>query len=268
MNVVFWSPFAGSAGVSSTMMAIALSTAIHHKIACSVTQLQFENSGLLNTIFQTEDRTEISYFENTGIDSLIRTANSGGITKDDVLNSSFSFIEKRLNVFSKTGSVDKRMYNDDLLKGMEGIFSALNDTFKINFIDTPAGENECAKKALELADTVVVCLPQSQWRIDDYFKRPQIDKAFYVFSDYDSAQYLNYSNLLWKYRKVLQTNKSGVVPHCSGYANECNRSHVISYFMVNEKCKKTDPNYTFITEVNRVAGKLLKACKVNGGHAL
>lgn len=266
MNVVFWSPFAGSSGVSSTMMAIALSTAIHHRTTCSIMQLQFNDNGLLNTIFQTVDRNEITYFENTGVDSLIRAANSGSISKDDVLNSSFSFIEKRLNVFSKTGGIDKRMYESDMLKAMEGVFTALNDTFKINYIDVPAGDNECAKQAMTLADLVVVCLPQSEWRVNAFFERYKLKNAFYILGNYDAKQYYNYTNILWKYRASVGISKSGVVPHCSSFADECNRSRIISYYATNDKCTSKDPNFQFISEVNKTTGKLLKACGMNGGR--
>lgn len=266
MNVVFWSPFAGSAGVSSTMVAIALSTAMHHRTTCSIMQLQFKDNGLLNTIFQTVDRTEITYFENTGVDSLVRVANSGSITKDDVLNSSFSFIEKRLNVFSKTASVDEHMYMSDLLKAMEGMFEALNDTFKVNYIDVPAGNNECARQAIELADAVVVCLPQSTWQLDSFFEQYKLSKAFYVLGNYDEKQYLSYTNVLWKYRANMSASKSGVIPHCSGFADECNRSRVISYYAHNDECKSKDPNFQFISEVNKTTEKLLKVCGVNGGR--
>lgn len=267
MNIVFWSPFAGVSKVSCDLMAVALSTAIHHKVVCSVMQMQFNNNGLMNCMFQESDSKAVTYFENTGIDALVRAVNSGGVNKEVVEDCSFSFVERRLNVFTKTAAIDKHTYKSDLLQSMEDMFDALNDTFKINYIDVPAGVNECSEKALKLADVVIVCLPQSEWMIKDYLNRFSFGdkKVFHLFGDYDSKQYVNTTNVVWKNYKQFSKKYVGVVPHCYGYANDCNRGRAIAYFAQNEKAKKSDPNYEFISEVNETTKKILKICGLNKG---
>lgn len=263
MNVVFWSPVPGLAKVSSSMLSIALCTATEYRVMCSISQLHFGKNGLIQPILVSGSDTDL-YFENTGIGALIRAAKGGTVSPEMVENCSVSFLEKKLNVFTASNYSDERIYRGDLLQAIEPMFEAMKETFKINFIDVPAGINAYSKAAIKHADFVAVCLPQTQWVIDKFwsdFEMPK-DKTFYVFGDCDPAEFINAKNFAWRNRKLVNSKYCLNVPHCTDFANAINRGKAISFVMQNLHCKLSDSNYVYMKDVKASTKSILKACKV------
>lgn len=265
MNVVFWSWFPGAACVSSSALALALSTAIDHKVTCSLMQLHFQNNGLFNYIIPPADSKEISYFENTGVDSLIRTTRGNAVTNEDIVNCSFSFAEQRLNVFTATSMKDEIVYRNGFIDASENLFNALNGAFKVNYIDAPAGINDYSKVALQLADIIVICIPQTTWSINYFFKHFQFPgkKLFFLFGNYDKKASVSVHNVSMAHRKVMKNSNTGYVLHSTEYANEMNHSRSISFYLRNTKCKTSDSNFAFMDGTRKTSAKLLKMCGFN-----
>lgn len=266
MNVVFWSYLPGVSSVSSSMLAMSLSTTIKHKIKCSVMQLQYSHNYLQEYLIDSRDNTEDSYFQNMGIDYLMRAAHSNTANEENVNDFSLSFIDQYFNYFPRTSAVDERVYKNDLTESSEEMFKVLNDGFKLNFIDVPAGVNHYSKIAMANADVIVVCLPQSKPIIDAYFNEIDLarDKTFYLFTEYDPKQKLLLSNICKQHKATISEKNCGVVPYNTRYGDALSTHHAISFYYQNLKCKMSDPNYSFISKVNASAGKLIKLCGLTG----
>lgn len=261
MNVVFWSPVPGLAKVSSSMLSIALCAAAEYRVKCSISQLHFGTNGLIQPIL-VGGADDNQYFENTGIGALIRAAKGGAVSPETVENCSVSFLEKKFNVFTASNYSDERIYRGDLLQAVEPMFDAMKETFKVNFIDVPAGINAYSKAAIKHADFVAVCLPQTQWVIDKFltdFEMPK-NKTFYVFGDCDPVACVNTKNFAWRNHKTVLSKYCLSVPHCTDFANAINRGKAISFMMQNLKCKPSDANYTYIKDVKVTTRNILKAC--------
>ena len=266
MNVIFWSAFPGVSGVSSSMLSIALCTAAEYRIRCSVSQLHFGANGLLQPLIVTNEESA-QFFENTGIGALIRATKGGAASTETVESCSFSFIEKKLNVFTKAKAVDEHIYENDLLSSIDKVFESLNGTFKVNFIDVPAGVNAYSKAAIKHADYVVICLPQSEWMINEFFDKFALpkEKVFYLFGNYDPLQYINVNNFSWKHKKEITRGRCAAIPHCTDFANHLNKSRAIAFFTQNLAAKPKDANFQYMRETKRATNSILRMCGVLKG---
>lgn len=268
MLVAFWSPFQGLGAVSSDVLATVLATTISHKRSCSLMQLAYEDNGLFEYFMPTQDsNVGISIFENTGIDALLRNTRGKTASPDEVIDSSFSFVEKKLNVFTPTRMSTEAIYVDGLLESFNNVAHSINDVFPLNFVDVPAGMSVYAKMIIPIADVVVVCLPQTKWAIEAYLKKYKIEgpKVLHVISEYDEKQSLNLFNLSFKYRHEFNGGLIGI-PHCSDYANACSLGKAVGFYLENANCTKQDVNYSFILSTKRIASEILKLCGIRGNE--
>lgn len=262
MNIVFWSPYSGTA-VSSSALAMALVTAIEKHIDCSIMQLHYSDNGLFNYFMPETDSKQISMFENTGIDALLRSTRTGVAPSDVVRNCSFAYLDNLFNAFSGTKMQTEKVYQMGFLASADKAFAALNDTFRLNFIDTPAGVNSYSDKALLLADLIVVCLPQTIWKVTDFFKMFSLPpkKVVYMLSDFDKCRTLTPQKLTTMSQTVNNFGKNVIsIPHNPEFANSIDNHVAIQFFLRNSKADKFDSNYEFINSCKKSCNKLLKLC--------
>lgn len=264
MNVVFWSPLPGVSRVSSTALAVSLSTAIRYRTRCSLLQLQYKGNLLQKYLVESGNLTEANYLQSMGIDPFIRAVRSGELDEDAVFNYTLSFVNQHFNYFPETYAGDERTFKNDLQNSADELFAALGSGVLVNFIDAPADSNFYSKMAIAYADLVVVCLPQSKHAIDAFFQDFDLpkEKCFFLFTGFNPARRLKVFNISQQHKQISSKN-SGVIPDCAGYGDALDLHHTISYFYNNVKCKSKDPNYKFISEVNASTGKLLKLCGVS-----
>lgn len=261
MNIVFWSFLPGVSNVSSSALVTSILTATAYRVKCSVLQLHHKDNLLTRPILF--DDLNDSTFGDNGMDALIRCVSSGKAEAADIEDSCFSFIEQRYNVFTPTTIHDEHIYKDNVLRSMDKIFEALNKTFKINFIDVPAGDNPYSRKALGLADYIVVCLPQSDFHINRILKSVSLpkDKTFYLITDFDGSQHLSKRNIIWKYKDYLNNNNCAVIPHSSSLADSLNTNKIIAFIAENVNSGKSDKNFDFISNTKKSVGRMLKFMK-------
>lgn len=264
MLVTFWSPFSGKSAVSGSILATAMSVAVDYKIRCSLLQVGYEFNELFSYFMPVEKDVAGQIFENTGIDALLRSARGRTISSEEVTDCSFSFVERRLNVFNPTTMGVESVFLSNLEQSLKGVTKSLNDTFRINFVDVPAGANRYAELVIGLTDVLVVCLPQSKSSIEKYLEQYNFNgaKVLYVFGDYDEQRSLSMFNTAITFPKSIKFGSTGCIPHCTAYANELDNGRAISFYLSNTHCGQNDENYSFIKETRKVAGKVLKLCNV------
>lgn len=268
MLVAFWSPFQGLGAVSSDILATVLATTVGYKRSCSLMQLAYEDNGLFEYFMPTQDsNVGISIFENTGIDALLRNTRGKTASPDEVIDSSFSFAEKRLNVFTPTRMSTEAIYVDGLLESFDNVVHSVDEVFSLNFVDVPAGMSMYAKMVIPMADVVVVCLPQIKWAVETYLKKYKIEgsNVLYVISEYDAKQSMNLFNLSFKYGHGFN-GKLLSLPHCSDYANACSLGRAVGFYLENVNCTKQDENYPFILSTKKIATEVLKLCGIRGSE--
>lgn len=268
MLVAFWSPFSGAGATSACVLATALATAVDKRITCSLMQVGYKDNCLFKYFMPTADeRTRLSIFENTGVDALLRHSIDKVAKVEDVQDCSFSFVEKRLNVFTPSTIGTEGLYCDDLQKSVKNMFKALCGAYRLNYVDVPAGVNFYSSLALPLADLIVVCLPQNKWQIREYTEQFSFvsKKVVTVLGDYDAKCSVGPMNLALE-NKAIAFGKTGVIPHNTEFMESLNASSAISFYLKNCKCTRVDGNFNFIVQTRKVVEKILTGSSTDRGN--
>lgn len=267
MNVVFWSSMPGMSAVSSSLLATALATAAVHKVKCSVTQLQYKNNGLFSSVITSSDSDSILHFENVGIDALMRLACGGEPgTGDAVMDVGFAYISGNLNLFVESKQENELVYKNDLIPMIPNMFDIMQEAFRVNFIDVPAGINDYSREALTHADVIVVCLPSSRVVVERFFAECDFpkEKLFILLGDYHEGSNVSPRTIHNQYKSRTSIKQMSCIKHCTEYANAMNLSKSVSFFLSNLNSTKGDSCRAFIDSCNETAGKILSLCGVRG----
>lgn len=172
-----------------------------------------------------------------------------------------SFMGSKLSVYPQSINFDGRAYYNSLLSVMPKMMDALDKAFDITLIDTAAGNDPVSVAALQLADVIVVCLPQEDWIIHYFFDKYKLDKSkvFYLFGNYDRKLTVNIPTLAHskQYKGKITSKNSAYIAHDVDFANAVNSSELIPYYVRGMECGKSSPNYTYFSSVHAATRKLL-----------
>lgn len=261
MRIVFWSCFPGHGSVSSSMLAVASMCALEYALSVCVLQTQFNCNNLQYPFFKIKDKENVEQYGSVGMDPLLRTVKGGGIngeTSDELKNCGFSFMNKRLTVYTQSTSGDGKTYLHSLAQSLPLMLKGLNQAFDAAFIDTAAGNGAVSITALTEADMIVVCLPQEFWLVNYFFTKYSFTdkKLFYLFTDYDPHDACNLKALRRMYRPLTKENSSQI-SHSVEYSSALNKSTLVAYFLKNYSCGSMNPSFAFMESVRDSAKKIL-----------
>lgn len=263
MIVAFWSPFAGST-TSSTLLATAIATAAVCKTRCSVMSVGYATESFF-PYFMPLESSELHLFENTGIDALFRTSKNKVASVQEVEDCSFSFLENKLNVFTPSNVATEVLYYDSLNSALANAFDGMRNAYPISFVDVASGINKYSKEVLNLADFVVICLPQTQYKIDKFFNEYDFkgSNVMYVMGNYDDRQKTKAFKVMFKYTTGKKCGQVLTLPNNPEFADSLNSREAVRYFLRNVECDLKDPNFKFIQSSCQIAKSILKRCKMS-----
>lgn len=262
MKIVFWSCFPGHARVTSNLVACALSSVVDHNYTVGLLQAQYKNNNLQGCFLNDTAVESINgeYYQDTGIDSLIRNVIAGSTAKDQIAGCSYSFLQQKLNLYAKTASRDPNVYYKGLTKVLPQLLLDVDEVFDFTFIDTLAGANKLSSGVIQEANMVVVCLPQVQWIIDYFFSNYKVaaSNIFYVFGDYDPGRKLNLKTLQKMYKKKFTKTNCAYILHNPEFSDAMDSHEIISFYLSHRNAGKKDSNLAFMQSVRDCTTKMLK----------
>lgn len=262
MKIVFWSCFPGHARVTSNLVACALSAAVDHSYTVGLLQTQYRNNNMQGCFIDDSALNSINneYYQDSGIDSLMRNVTAGATTREQIVSCSYSFLKQKLNLYVGTSSNDSNVYFRSLAKVLQRLLIDVNEAYDLTFIDTLAGANQISRDAIAEADTVVVCLPQIKWVLDYFFSTYKIEanNIFYVFGDYDPKKKLNIKTLQKLYKKKFTKNNCGFILHNPEYADAIDAHKAINFYLAHRNARKKDANIEFMQSVRNCTTRMLK----------
>lgn len=262
MKIVFWAPVHGQTRQSSNLLALALYMALEQRRRLLITQTQFRMNDLEDAIVGRAGAKEIRerFYQNMGIDSLIRCIKRKMPQKDDVENCCVQVLsnaELMLLPGSQVGNYE--VYYKTFCETIVPVFRETEKYFDAVLIDTNPGMNQINHQLLEEADLVVVNLSQNIGVLDLYFnnipKELERKKVFYMLGSYLADSCYNLENLRLRYRR-LKKNNSGVIPVNVGFMDAISGGRMQDYFETNLECVRGDTNYIFMREVIRAVERL------------
>ena len=154
---------------------------------------------------------------------------------------------------------------DNLKSAVANVFEGLRNAYAVSFVDTASGVNKYSKEVLNLADLVVICLPQTQYRIDKFFKDYDFkgSNVMYAIGNYDDRQKTKAFKIMMQYTVGKKCGQVLTLPNNPEYADSMNNREAIRYFLRNIECTQKDPNYHFIQSSTKIAKDILKRCKIS-----
>lgn len=197
MVVAFYSPVHGQAGNSSNLLAAAIFSVLKYHKRVFVMESHFEKNALSSMLLKTPRHREAGFFEDFGVDLLVRGRVLAKIEEEQLCNASFSFLENYLHFLPGTRQGNREIFESFIQPGILEAAEAADHCYDLVFIDVEAAQSPLTSQILARADHVAVNLPQNPWIIRQYLaQRPEErQKQIYVIGNYDKESRFNRRNL-------------------------------------------------------------------------
>lgn len=259
MVIANYSPQHGQTGATSNMLAIILALVLTEEQNILVMQSHFKMNNLEASLLKKPKQTlAVDPFDDYGMDSLIRNKNMTALDKQLIENSSYSFLDGKLQLLPGTRKVSGEDYEKESSVLLD-IMETAKECYDQVFIDVSSRESELTNQILNTADLVIVNLCQNQQVLETFFSSERIDlpNKLYLFGNYDCRSRYNITNLLHQFRG-LDKKKTLPIAYCVGYRDAIWDADVIRFFQKNLQGKKTNKNDTFIKNVSAAAKYIRK----------
>ena len=264
MKIAFWSNCKGRAGTTSNMTCMS--------IVCSMLKrkksILFENHYNLNGIEQTLVncrqthrnilREEFSYYDQTGLEGLIRREHAHH-TYDEVMEDvSMKFLDNLIYYLPEIRNMNQEYFEFELNQVIRPLLAFLDKSFDFVFADTAFNNSLSTKSILEDAELVVVNLCQNKVLLDHFFANYSslIEKSIFLIGNYQEQSRYNLKSIRRRYQ--IPKELIGVIPFNMEFCDAANNGTTVEYLTRNFNCKKQDDNYFFICQIKKAAAMILE----------
>lgn len=254
--VTFWSPFAGRAGCTAVMGAVAAAMAMRHpelEIAlCQMQQNFFELIKRMEYRGDTEFRKEL--YEKMGLNALALQYMQAELTSEKIRKCGITLMFRSLYLYPAVGRKEtmEAVYEKILKEKMTEVYDFV-------FLDLEAGENSYSYDYMKAADLVVLILPQEEacWkRYEEMFKQKLGEKEIcIIMGRYRSESRYN-ENYFRKIQYRIGGNYIGTIPDCIGYMDAMAEGRTLEFFLKNQMVRKREANYEFMEQTCKTTEKL------------
>lgn len=265
MKIAFWGYKPGSCRVTASAVALSCYAGAVKGKTSGLFQLSSSWENNLQTPFLDVSLLSAENFQNTGIDSLLRVVKTGDNNADAYITTSFSFIEKKVNMYVPTLTDNLAGYYKDMYENLEGTFDALDRVSDLVICDAGSdagvqiGKGDPLNiKALSLADVIVICLPQDITRIKYFFDNIHINnsKFLYLITDYYDEKSTTLTTLKKRFPKLLKDKNLACLHHNIEFSDALEASKISRYFLTNTEPSKKDNAYSFIKDCETIYNKI------------
>lgn len=244
----------GSSCTTSNALAIAMQAA-SKGAKTVILDLNFDSVQPGQTAFIKDEVavTGLNYYDNVGLDALIRNVLAKTISKDNILDIQTE-IEKNLFYIPKTIKKDKDLFLSDLSKTLKVILRALTMYNDVVVIDAGTWMNDDLFKE---SDLLIVNLPQNINVLKRYVSELHNDKTFYLVGNHDSASKYSDKRLMSEIKKDLKKKiEISHIPHLAEFSDSIQNTELLNFFNRIENNKEIDFNYKFIKGVKDTYEKI------------
>lgn len=264
MKVAFWSNSNGRAGTTSNMTCISILCAMLEQKKSILFENHYNLNGLEQAFiqgrghYQSIMKEEFSFYDQRGLDGLIRRVHSN-YTYDEIMEDvSLKFLDGQLYYLPKNHDMNHEYFEFELNQVVKPLFYLLNRTFDFVFVDTASNNSLSTKMILEEADLVVVNLCQNKVLLDHFFSNYQslLSKSVFLIGNYQEKSRYNLKTIHRRYQ--IPNEILGAVPFHFLFGEAMNRGSAITYFMQHLECQKQDENYFFMSHAKRSARMILE----------
>ncbi|NLK27903.1 MAG: hypothetical protein GX306_06125 [Clostridiales bacterium] len=263
MKIVFWSPVHGQAGTTSNLLTISILMGLLYEKKCLLTHTHFTLNNLEAPLVgsNSKDVETSSFFQDVGLDALIRNFKAAKLKQEDIENCCISFPDIHLCLLPGTSKRNRISFEYEMDLLVLSLLKNMEESMDIVFVDLCSGHNSLSSKIISEADLTVINLSQNIELMDTYFssfEKVLPGNKFYLIGNYDSKSKYNLNNLQRRYRKYIKTNNSGVIPYNTAFLDALNDGRIIDFVKDNLRCEKGDENLCYIFEAKKATEKIYR----------
>ncbi|OUS68258.1 hypothetical protein B1748_34350 [Paenibacillus sp. MY03] len=264
MIAVFWSPFPGQAGTTTSLLAAASCMGLEFSSRMLLLGLLREEDEAVQRAFYTPEKNP-SPLPDTGMDALLRLLQNRKLEASMLRDYAQSLLRERLDVLP--GSEKPSAGFAGLAeRWLEPLLDTARRAYDLVLIDGGSGNAPGWREELRnRADLLIVCLPQNRLLLERFFQSPEsawlsARKTMFVFGQFDSASSLTINNLQRRFR---WQQSAFPVMHNTGWLDAVQHGEAIPYWFRNRKTMRQHENYRFVRQVRALAHALIEGTGMN-----
>jgi len=266
MTVVFWSPFPGQAGTTTSLLATATCLGLEYSARLLLLGLLHEDDEAVQRAFYPPGRNP-SPLPDTGMDALLRLLQNRKLEARMLRDYAQPLLRERLDVLP--GSVKPSAGFADLAaRWLQPLVDTARRAYDLVLLDGGSGTAPGWRETLrKQADLLVICLPQNRLLLERFFQSSEGAKlsgrqALLVFGQFDPASSLTVNNLQRQFR---WQQPAFPVAHNTGWLDAVQHGEAIPYWFRNRKTPRKHENHRFVRQVRALAHALIESA---GGNPL
>ncbi len=260
-----WSPYHGQCGTTLNSALLSSYLAINSKYKILVTNTQYTKSNL-ETAFLKDNNKNYDVFNDIGIDSVYRLAQSNKLTKDNISNYSKVLIKDKLDLLVGSKKSTDKLFNE-ILSEMDYILECMKESYNLIMFDVNSGlENTMTKTVLDASDVIIVNLTQNIKLLRDFFENYlelfKEKNLILVLGNYDDKL-----SLTKRYTKKLFNCERNIysISYMSELKEAHNNSNILKLINHNniKLIDKDDKFYFLMNELDTICEDILTYAGIN-----
>lgn len=261
MKIAFWSNAHGKNGVTSNLACMSVMEVLEQKRKNLLLENHFNINNLETVLNQSMARNklgEYNFYNQKGIEHLIRKIHSGFSMENAVSNSVMTFMEDQINYLPQNYLMNQEVFDYEFNQVLNPMFQLLEQFCDTVYIDTAVGNVLSSKIILEEADLIVVNLSQNLYILDDFFEHYQslIKKSVYLLGNYTPESKYTRGYIIRKYQ--IPRDRIATIPYNVYFKDAVTSGNLISFLNNNYQCGRKSENYYFMREVKKAIAMIEK----------
>lgn len=264
MMVVFWSPFPGQAGTTTSLLAAATCMGLEYSSRMLLLGLLREEDEAVQRAFYTPEKNP-SPLPDIGMDALLRLLQNRKLEASMLRDYAQPLLRERLDVLHGSAKASAG-FAGMAERWLEPLLDTARRAYDLVLLDGGSGTAPGWREELRnWADILVVCLPQNRLLLERFFQSPESEllsarKAMFVFGQFDPASSLTITNLQRRFR---WQQPAFPVMHNTGWLDAVQHGEAIPYWFRNRKTMRQHENHRFVRQVRALAHALIEGVGMN-----
>ncbi len=259
MKIAFWSNAHGKNGVTSNLACISIMEILEQNRKNVLLENHFSINNLETVLNQAMSRNrlnEYNFYNQKGIEHLIRKIHSGFSLENAVNNSVMTFMEDKMNYLPQNYLMNQEVFDYEFNQVVNPMFQLLEQFCDTVYIDTAVGNTLSSKIILEEADLIVVNLSQNLYILDDFFEHYQslMKKSVFLLGNYTPESKYTRGYIIRKYH--IPRDRVATIPYNVRFRDAVSNGSLISFLNNNYQCDRKNENYYFMREVKRAVSMI------------
>lgn len=219
MKIAFWSPTPFAGRKTTHLLLFALQTILEEGGEQLVLHTDSKGSGPEHYLLSGNKRNRMMQQKDFGLEVLCKMLRCGSLTKEMVINASYTFADNKLHVLPAGNEGFYTEKEEEVADEIEGILRYGDTVFQNVWIELPAEMSAVSERIVRAVDCVVINLAQSPLELSKVGVFPQKEREFFLLGVYEKQCIYTRHNLMLLHPRLR--GRCGEIPYHPGYLAAC-----------------------------------------------